>query len=203
MATRVELANRALTLCGALRIADVNDPSKSGRAIAATYEGVRDGCLSIANWRFAMSREPLANTTAQDGYSYAYIIPSTWLRLVSIRDRYVGAPLLGPRYIFDAIKEFAIEKNRTLLTNYGPPLKCIGVEKITDESQFDPLFNNYFVECLAIAVWEDVSRKGASKLSVRMEERDRNLQIARVNNAIQEAPEEIDDTSWLLSRIGP
>lgn len=203
MATRVELANRALTLAGALRIASIEDPGKSGRAIAAVYEGVRDGCLSIANWHCAITRETLAPTTAQDGFAYAYQLPATWLRLISIRDRYIGAPLLGPRYVYDAQKHYAIEKNRTLLTDLAPPLNAIGLERITDESQYDPLFNNYFVECLAIAVWEDVSRKNATKLQVREAARDRALQIARVNNAIQEAPEELDDTAWLLSRIGP
>ena len=199
----VGLANRALTRCGALRIMDLNDDTKSGRAIQATFEGVRDSCLSIANWRFAMERVELAAVTAQDGYTYAYRIPATWVRYVSIRDRYIGAPSLGPRYIQDPQEEFVIETDRTLLTNYAPPLKAIGVKRIEDSSLYDPLFNDYFTLSLAVEIWEDVSRKNAGKLSVIIDERNRALSIARTHNAIQEAPEEVEDTSWLLARVGP
>ena len=203
MATQVEVCNRALTRAGALRIMDVAENTKSGRAIAAIYNGVRDSCLSMANWRFAFERAELQATTAQDGFTYAYFIPASWLRLVKIRDRFVGAPTLGARYVSDPLEEFVIEQNRTLLTNYAPPLKCLGVKKIEDVSQYDPLFVDYFVLCMTVEIWDDVSRKSATKLQTIMSERDSALVIARNNNAIQEAPQEIDDTSWLLSRVGP
>lgn len=203
MATQIQLANRALTRCGAQRIMDVSENTKSGRAIQAAYDGVRDSCLAVSNWKFAMVREDLQTTTAQDGYNYAYIIPANWLRFVEVRDRWVGAPMLGPRYISDFPKEFQIETNRTLLTNYGPPLKARGVKRIEDPSQHDPLFNDYFILCLAVEIWEDVSRKSATKLSTIIEERNRALTVARVANIIQEPPEEIDDTSWMTSRVGP
>ena len=203
MATAVQLANRALTRAGALRIMDINENSKSGRAIAAAYDGVRDSCQSIANWRYAMVRDNLQVTTAQDGFAYAYTIPADWLRFVAIRDRFVGVPLLGPRYISDTQGDFSIEQNRVLLTNYGPPLACLGVQRITDPSLQDALFNDYFILSLCVEIWEDVSRKSGTKLQVIINERDRALAIARNNNAIQEAPEEENDTSWLLSRVGP
>lgn len=199
----VSLANRALTRCGALRIMSTTEDTKSGRAIAATFEAVRDSCLSIANWRFAMERLTLPAVTAQDGYSYAYRIPATWVRFVSIRDKYVGTPTLGPRYIQDPDADFVIETDRTLLTNFAPDLKAIGVKKVEDPSLFDPLFNDYFCLSLAVEIWEDVSRKNAGKLSTVIDERNRALSIARTHNAIQEAPEEIDDTAWLLARVGP
>jgi hypothetical protein len=203
MATQIQLVNRALTRAGAARIMDVSENTKSGRAIAASYDGVRDSALATANWKFAMERATLAATTAQDGYGYAYTIPADWLRFVEVRDKWIGSPLLGPRYISDYPELFQIERNRTLLTNFGPPLKARGVKRIEDASQYDPLFNDYFVLCLCVEVWEDVSRKSATKLSTIIEERNRALSIARVNNAIQEPADEIDDTSWMLSRVGP
>lgn len=203
MATQIDLCNRALTRCGALRIMDISENTKSGRAIQSAYAGVRDSCQSVANWRFAMVREVLQATTAQDGYAYAYTIPASWLRFVEIRDRWVGVPTLGPRYISDFPEEFQIETGRTLLTNYGPPLKCRGVKLIEDTSLWDALFNDFFILSLTVEIWEDVSRKSATKLQTIIDERNRSLSIARVNNAIQEAPEEIDDTAWMLSRVGP
>lgn len=200
---QVILSNRALTLCGALRIMDISENTKSGRAIAAVFDGTRDSCLSIANWRFALERQTLPPVTAQDGYTYAYQLPASWVRMVRIRDKWIGAPLLGARVIQDPLEDFVIETNRILLTNFAPPLKAIGVKRVEDPSLFDPLFNEYFVESLACNVWEDVSRKGATKLQIRLDQRDRSLQIARANNAIQEAPVEVEDTSWVTSRFGP
>lgn len=203
MATQIQIVNRALTRAGALRIMDVSVDSKSGRAVQAAYDGVRDSCLAVANWKFAMERTELQATTAQDGYTYAYTIPATWLRFVEVRDCWIGAPMLGPRYITDFPEEFQIEANRTLLTNFGAPLKARGVKRVEDTSQFDPLFNDYFSLALCAEIWEDVSRKSATKLQLILEERNRALAIARVNNAIQEPPDEITDTSWVLSRVGP
>lgn len=203
MATQLQIINRALTRAGAARIMDPSENTKSGRAVAAAYDGVRDSALAVANWKFAMERTTLAATTAQDGYGYAYTIPANWVRFVEVLDKWVGAPILGPRYISDYPELFQIEQGRTLLTNFGPPLKARGVKRIEDASQYDPLFNDYLILSLCAEVWEDVSRKSATKLEVILSERNRALSIARVNNAIQEPPDEIDDTSWMLSRVGP
>lgn len=199
----VRLANRALTRCGALRIMSLSDDTKSARAVDAVFTDVRDSCLAIANWRFAMDRQTLAAVTARDGYTYAYRIPATWVRFVSIRNQYIGAPSLGPRYIQGQDADFVIETDRTLLTNFAPDLKAVGVKRIEDPSLYDPLFNDYLVLSIAVEIWEDVSRKNAGKLSVIIDQRDRALSIARAHNAILEAPEEIDDTAWILSRVGP
>lgn len=203
MTTQIQLCNRAITRCGGARIMDLSESGKSARALSAVYDQVRDSCLSVANWRFALAREELAATTVQDGYTYAYIIPSNWLRFVEIRDRWVGVPMLGPRYISDFPSEFQIETDRTLLTNYGPPLKARGVRRIEDTSLYDALFNDYFTLSLAVEIWEDISRKSVTKLNLIIDERNKALSVARANNAIQEAPEEINDTAWLLSRVGP
>ena len=81
MATQIDLCNRALTRCGALRIMDLSENTKPARAIAAVYAGVRDSCLSMANWRFAMKRITLANEHAlsvladlNDGAYYVVVV---------------------------------------------------------------------------------------------------------------------------------
>jgi len=115
----------------------------------------------------------------------------------------VGVPSLGARYLQDMEPDFSIERDRTLLTDFAPPLNAVGVARIEDTSQYDPLFVDYFALSLTAEVWEDVSRKSSTKLEVILRERDRALAIARASNAIQEAPEEIEDTSWIMSREGP
>lgn len=203
MATQLQIVNRALTRAGALRIMDLSENTKSARAADAVYNQVRDSCLSVANWRFAMDRQTLQATTARDGFVYAYVLPASWLRYVYIRDQYVGVPSLGARYLQDMTPDFSIERDRVLLTDFAPPLKAVGVARIEDVSQYDPLFVDFFALSLTVEVWEDVSRKSSTKLEVIMRERDRALAIARTANAIQEAPQEMEDTSWVMSREGP
>lgn len=203
MATQLQIVNRALTRAGALRIMDLRENTKSARAVDAVYNQVRDDCLSVANWRFAMDRQTLQATTARSGYTYAYVLPATWLRYVFIRDKYVGVPSLGARYLQDMTPDFSIERDRTLLTDFAPPLNAVGVARIEDPSQYDALFVTYFALCLTVEVWEDVSRKSATKLELIINERDRALSIARTGNAILEAPQELEDTSWIMSREGP
>ena len=110
---------------------------------------------------------------------------------------------LGARYIDQPTRVFEVEENKRILTFWAPPLNCRGVARILDESRFDPLFNDFFVEELALAVWEDVSKKSSTKKTDLENSRNRRLKIARARNAILEPPEELPDESWFLSRIGP
>jgi hypothetical protein len=203
MATIVELANRALTICGAQRITSRTDPSKSGRAVDTVYDGVRDSCLAIANWKFALRRfQPQSSTAPLFEWAYAYVIPDQILRLVEIRDLVITCAL-GARYLDQPTRVFEVEENKRILTNFAAPLNCRGVARITDESRFDPLFNDFFIEELALAMWEDVSRKSATKKSDLEQSRNRRLRIARARDCLLEPPEELPDESWFLSRVGP
>lgn len=204
MATQLELANRVATLCGAARIMNLSDAQKPAQAMNAVWNGVRDQCLAIANWRFAMTRfRPQTTTAPLFGWSYAYVIPADILRLVEVRDRFVGVPTLGPAISSSEPQFYELEEGRRLLTNFEPPLNCRGVKRITNEGDFDPLFNDYFVHCVAVAVWEDISRKSSTKKADIENERDRALRVARNLNGTLEPPEELPDDSWLLSRVGP
>lgn len=183
---------------------DLADAQKPAKAISAVYTGVRDACLASANWKFALKRfNPQATTAPLFGWTYAYVIPSEILRLVEIRDIFVGFGTLGPAISDGTPQYFEVEEGRQILTNFEPPLNCRGVKKVENEAEFDPLFVDYFVHCLAIAVWEDVSRKQVSKKDLTLRERDKAMRIARSRNAILEPPEELPDDNWLLARTGP
>jgi hypothetical protein len=204
MSTQIEIANAALTLCGSARIMALTDAQKPATAMNAVYDITRRKALAAQNWKFALRRfNPQASTAPIFGWERAFVIPAEILRLVEIRDQFVGFNTLGPSVSDGTPQEFEIEENNRILTNWEAPLNCRGVANITSEASFDPLFVDYFVHELALAVWEDVSRKNATKKDQIEKARDRSLRIARNRNGIMEPPEQLPDDPWLLARIGP
>lgn len=204
MSTQLEIANAALTLCGAARIMSLSDQQKPAQALSAVYDITRRKCLASQNWKFALRRfNPQITTAPLFGWDHAYQIPAEILRLVEIRDIFVGFGALGPSISDGTPQEFEVEENARILTNWDAPLNCRGVYNVTTEGLFDSLFVDYFVHELALAIWEDVSRKNATKKDQVEKARDRSLRIARNRNGIMEPPEQLPDDPWLLARIGP
>lgn len=202
--SRVEIVNRALTLLASARIMDLADGAKSARTMNAVYAGERDSALASANWLFAKQyfRPAQSSDVPLHTFRYQYVIPEPCLRLIEIRDIFVGGPSLGPRYIGESEKLFERVSDR-IYTNFGAPLNCSGVFRVEDEGKFDPLFIDYFITKLAIAGYNELTRKGASGEATLMEKQKKALTMAKRMNAIQEPPEEIPDDSWIMSRIGP
>jgi hypothetical protein len=202
---QISIINRAITELANARIMNITDPQKAAKSMDAVYEGVRDSALAVADWSFAMQRfRPNKEiSTPLFEYAYQYIIPADCLRLVWIHDLYVGSPSLGARYFAEAPKPPYRKEGGKILTDDGGPLNCRGVFRITNEAIWEPLFIDFFIWELSNACFNDLTRKGQGDRQLLLQQRDRALVIATSRGAIEQSPEEIPDTSWLLSRIGP
>lgn len=202
---RVEIVNRALTRLASARIMALSDQQKSAKSMDAVYAGTRDSAQKVANWNGFIRRfnPQLLTSVPAFGYTKEFQLDADCLRVIQIHDQYIGAPSLGPRYHSEAPKPpFQIE-GRKILTDFNAPLNCRGVFRTTSEATWDPLFIDFFIEELCIAAVHDLTRKGTADVSMFEKARDRRLSIAQMNDAIEQPPEEIPDTSWFLSRIGP
>lgn len=198
------IINRALTELVTSRVMSIGDQAKGARTMNAIYAGVRDGAQASQNWLFAKQQfQPAKDATAPlHTYAFSYTIPEACLRLIEIKDIFVGSPSLGARYIGESDKLFERFADK-IYTNFDAPLNCSGVFRNEVEATWDPLFINYFVQCLAEAGFNELTRKGVSNAQWQNAKKKEALQIARRCNAIQEPPEEIPDDSWIMSRVGP
>ncbi len=202
---RTGIVNRALTELAKDRVMSLSDSAQSARVMNAVYEGERDTALASANWLFAKQKfRPQQDLTPPlYGFAYSYTIPEPCLRLIEIRDIFVGSPALGPVYMGESVRRWYEREGSKIHTDFGAPLNCSGVFRVENEGLWDPLFIQYFVMCLAVAGFNSLTRKGAQPMQQLLDRQKVAKNMATRGNAIQEPPDDIPDDSWIMSRVGP
>lgn len=137
------ICNAALGKIGAKRINDYGDTTETKpEAIQCRlhYEMTRDALVRSHWWRFARARATLSQDTTDPDFEWdnQFILPNDFMRFRSI-DEETG---VSSRY-----KRHAIEGQR-FLTNYST-VNLLYIKKVTDPTQFDPLFVEVLVLLLA------------------------------------------------------
>lgn len=200
MASDVDVANSALTKLGQSRITALTDNLKGAREINAIFSMRRDKLLRAFNWNFAMKRASLpALVDAPDwGYSLAYQKPSDCLRFVQINDYYVIPSLTDYAAGVDS-EPYRIE-GQTIATDFGAPLKVRYIRRVTNASEFDAAFVEAFAYDLAHETCEAITQSTTKKESMRQGRKDEILEAIRAN-AIELPPQNMQDDSWLISRL--
>lgn len=196
----VAIGNRALSKLGEARVTSFGDNSKAARALTACYDIVRDAELRRHNWHFAKSRAELAALSSAPafGYGYAYQLPADCLKVISVGDYQPGVDTTGgTRSLHDAA-DYAIE-GRTLLTDYGAPLKLRYLRRVTDPAQFDSAFIEALAARLAVEMANELADSASRKQDAKEDYRQAILE-AIAANAIETPPQPLPDDSWLLSR---
>lgn len=198
MASEVGICNRALQILGESALISLADNTKAGRSMRLAYEPVRDAEIERHRWGFAIKRAslPALSDEPEHGFDYQYQPPGDFLSLLP------GADLRPPSDLSD-YREcegslFSME-NGKILTNVGAPLKIIYKARVTDTG----LFPASFCEALSARLaWECCEEITGSDAKVQLAERRYNTAIkeARWANAIQKAPQYVDDESWVMAR---
>lgn len=202
---KIPIVNRAITLLGNARIMSLADQQKAAKTMDAVYDGVRDSSLAVANWNFAIQLFNPAKSTEVPLFEYStiYVVPEPCLRLIQIQDIYVGSPALGPRYDAESPKPPYRKYGKKIHTDETGTLNCRGVFRVTNEAEFDPLFIDYFITCLALAGVKDLTRWGPADIQILEGWQTKAMNIAVSRDAIEQPPEDLPDTSWIMSRVGP
>jgi hypothetical protein len=197
--SNVAIANRALSKLGEDRITSFADDSKPARAIAACFDIVRDAELRRRRWKFALTRTSLAALADAPafGYAYAYQLPADCLRVWSVGDAAPGAVISEYRTSLDA-PEWQIE-GRTILTDYGAPLKIRYTSRVEDPQQFDAAFVESLAARLAMECADELTGM-ASRVDKAMTDYNIAIREAVRANAIESAPDPLPDDEWVLSR---
>lgn len=138
-----EICNMALGKLGANRITDLSDTTETKEeAIQCRlhYEPTRDALLRSHQWRFASARATLAEDTESPDFEWAtqFKLPNDFIAMRSIYEN---------RFSSENLRSYAVE-GKLLLTNEST-MEIRYIKKVTDVSQFDPLFVKLLATLLA------------------------------------------------------
>ena len=204
MASKVDIANRALSMLGEARIISLSDNNKPARAMNARFDLLRDAELAAYPWRFAVKRVQLAALTDVPawGFSTIYQRPSDDLRTIrvggaSIDSRAVGVMYAASGYSIDEASYEIIEGK--IHTDLSAPLDYEYISQVTDTGQFDPLFVEALAARIAADAAEELTQSNAKK-EAAMFVYNKALATARRNNSLMRPPRKRGTTSWMASR---
>jgi hypothetical protein len=126
--TILEVANRALSRLGAVRITALTDTTAPAKAVSACFPGVPDWVLRSWRWKFAINRVALTNPEAAEGteWTWRYTLPPDCFEVVP------------EDTLLDDV-EWVIEAGG-LLCDMEAPVWLRYVRQVPDLGQWDPAF---------------------------------------------------------------
>lgn len=92
MPSDTDVVNVAMRLIGQSPITSLSDGTTNANTADDLYEEVRDDLLRSHPWNFATKRVQLARSSTDPTFEfdYAYVLPSDWLRTISVHDNDAG-----------------------------------------------------------------------------------------------------------------
>ena len=140
--SETKICNAALAKIGAKRINNIDtDTSPEAIQCRTHYEMTRDALIRSHWWRFASARKKLAEDVTEPDFEWdsQFILPNDFLRMKSIYEN---------RFSDENYRSYVLEGQR-LLTNEST-MKIRYIKKVTDVTEFDPLFVEVLVLQLAL-----------------------------------------------------
>lgn len=188
MASQTSIANAALTLLGADRIAAITDATERAAVMAELWDGARDAVLAAHPWNFALRRASLAADAAAPawGYDRQFTLPADPYCLRVLRAE-------------DSTMVWRVE-GRKLLTDEAAPFKLLYVARVTEIAEWAPAF------CDALAA--RLAADAAFKLTNSREQADlmhklytQRLRDARSLDGQEGTPEQVEADELLTARL--
>lgn len=193
MASKVSIANRALSKLGDARILLLSDESNQARVLNSMFDEVRDAEIRRHRWKFALKRASLpalADAPAW-GFAYQYPLPADFLGLVQVGEYYVRT---GQKQK----ASWSVEGGH-ILTDAEAPLLVRYSARIDNPGLYDPLFVEVLACKLALEACEALTQSSGKKQAA-MEEYKFALTEAVRQDAIENPPDELPWGSWLDAR---
>ena len=178
MNSELELCNSALIKAGSEKITALSDNNKRAIAVSTQYPFVRDLLLYSYPFKFSKARAQITAdvTLPAFGFKYRYELPADCLR---------------PLFIGCDRTRWEVE-GRYILTDKADGLNLEYIKKVTDVSQFDPMFCEVCATYLAFDVSFQLTQSSTfqEKLEARVNEQ---LRSCRSASAQQGTPRE-----WII-----
>jgi hypothetical protein len=183
MASKVGMANAALSRLGITRITALTDSSEAARLCNSRFDDLLEELLQTSNWRFAVQRATLAplSTAPTHGYTYQFDLPADCLHVVEeIND-----------------EEWQVENGRMVCDDNAPQI--VYVARVTDMNRLSALFRAAF--SLRLAAELAVPLAGSSALAERLfAQAERTLAQAAARDGQQRNIDEQEEGDWVTER---
>jgi len=111
----IDVINKSLILIGADIITDLSEGSVESTYAASLWDGVRQSCLRLHPWNFALKEIELPSVAGGSDFKHKhkYNLPSDFIRLITVYDDgafklkgksiYSNLPSCKVRYVYDNI----------------------------------------------------------------------------------------------------
>lgn len=199
MASKTEVANRALVKLGEKRITSIDDDNKPARTLSSMFDRVRDAELRKRRWSFAIKRAQLAadSDAPAFGYSAQFTLPVDCLRVLQVSENGFGPDLSDLR---SDIAPYAIEGRKLLIdASAGSALPLRYIAAIADTTQWDALFIEVIACKLAIEACETLTGSTDKRRQAWEEYRHAIAEAVRAN-AIEMPSRAVHDDTWVTAR---
>lgn len=185
-ASDIEIVNRSLTLLGVDPINSLSDPTKAAATSRRLYDDSRAAVFRAHPWNCLIRRAALPRdvTTPAYEYSYQFVLPADFLRLLTLDD-------VNGRY--------SIESRRILYD--GADLKIKYIALLTDVPSYDTLL----IDALAARLAADLAHpllQSSTTMEQMWQLYELKLREAKFVDAQENAQEVLDADYWLNSRFG-
>lgn len=186
--SQVRVANLALQKLGAQEIVSMDEDTRERRSITRCYTMLRDRELRAHNWNFSIKRAVLAPSSVVPAFEFAkaFPLPSDCLR-----------PLPPARDVDWTIENHNGSKH--ILTNEGTVIYLRYVSRVTDETQFDPLFAEMLACKIAWHCCEEITQSNQKKADIEREYDKAKADAKRINAFEQASPQE-PEPPWVTAR---
>lgn len=189
MASKVEIANRALQILGAKRIVSLTEASRNAQAINAAFEPVKRAELRKHPWGFAIKRVVLAADATAPAFTRtnSFPLPADYIRILSP----------DPEVNYNDL-DWVIE-GRSIITNSSAPLNVRYIYDVTDPNLFDTLFREVLSAKLAEQLCEEITQSN-TKVATAASFYDSIVAEAKRTNAIEKPAESTPEDTWVTVR---
>ena len=192
MASIVDIANNALNILGASTISSLTEDTKNARICNQRFENVRNRVFRSHPWNCLIKRVQLAqNSTAPViEYTYAYALPSDFLRVLKIHNGTTDSVASDMPYKIEG---------KNVITDEAT-VYLVYVSKDTDPNNYD----TYLYEVLAYQLAADMAygiTNNATLAKNLLADADEKLREARFVDATENSTDTVEANEFTNSRL--
>ena len=192
MASIVDIANNALNILGASTISSLTEDTKNARICNQRFENVRNRVFRSHPWNCLIKRVQLAqNSTAPViEYTYAYALPSDFLRVLKIHNGTTDSVASDMPYKVEG---------KNIITDEAT-VYLVYVSKDTDPNNYD----SYLYEVLAYQLAADMAygiTNNATLAKNLLADADEKLRESRFVDAVENSTDTVEANEFTDARL--